>query len=154
MKALFAYNWQVRAAWMEWCSQVPEEELLRERTGGMGSILKTLFHIMDVECSWIQALAGKQVDEPVYEDYRSLERLVAYNEKCRESVACYVQKWSSDLEHLMFTPPWEAPGMVYTYGEVMRHVLVHEIHHIGQLSIWARELQLKPVSANYIGREL
>ncbi|HDR5875335.1 TPA: damage-inducible protein DinB, partial [Bacillus anthracis] len=31
---------------------------------------------------------------------------------------------------------------------------VHEIHHIGQLSIWARELNLRPVSANLIGRGL
>ncbi|HDR5022767.1 TPA: damage-inducible protein DinB, partial [Bacillus cereus] len=42
----------------------------------------------------------------------------------------------------------------YTYGEVLRHVIVHEIHHIGQLSIWARELNLRPVSANLIGRGL
>ncbi|QWH42653.1 hypothetical protein EXW53_12305 [Bacillus mycoides] len=39
-------------------------------------------------------------------------------------------------------------------GEVLRHVIVHEIHHIGQLSIWARELNLQPVSANLIGRGL
>ncbi|PER29890.1 hypothetical protein CN931_22460 [Bacillus sp. AFS054943] len=40
----------------------------------------------------------------------------------------------------------------YRYGEVLRHVIVHEIHHIGQLSIWAKELNLQPVSANLIGR--
>jgi uncharacterized damage-inducible protein DinB len=38
--------------------------------------------------------------------------------------------------------------------EVLHHVLVHEIHHIGQLSVWARELNLEPVSANLLGREL
>ncbi len=37
-----------------------------------------------------------------------------------------------------------------TWGEIMRHTIAHEIHHIGQLSIWARELGRKPVSANLI----
>lgn len=33
----------------------------------------------------------------------------------------------------------------------MRHTIALEIHHIGQLSIWARELGRNPVSANLIG---
>lgn len=41
-----------------------------------------------------------------------------------------------------------------TWGEVIRHTIAHEIHHIGQLSIRARELGKKPVSANLIGRGL
>lgn len=33
----------------------------------------------------------------------------------------------------------------------MRHAIAHEIHHIGQLSIWARELGRKPVSVTLSG---
>lgn len=36
--------------------------------------------------------------------------------------------------------------------QVLRDVMGYEIHHIGQLSIWARELNLQSVSANLIGR--
>ncbi len=39
-------------------------------------------------------------------------------------------------------------------GEVMRHVIAHEIHHKGQLSVWARELEKVPVNANLFGRGL
>ncbi|MDQ0913885.1 putative damage-inducible protein DinB [Paenibacillus sp. V4I5] len=42
----------------------------------------------------------------------------------------------------------------HKYGEVMWHVIAHEIHHIGQLSIWSREIGKKPVTANLIGRGL
>ena len=59
MKTLFAYNWQVREDWYRWCEEVEEAELLRTRTGGVGSILETLFHIIDVEWSWIRVLQGK-----------------------------------------------------------------------------------------------
>lgn len=53
MQALFHYNWMVRDEWLELLKQLPREELLRSRVGGAGSILYTLFHIVDVEYSWI-----------------------------------------------------------------------------------------------------
>lgn len=154
MKQLFAYNWQVRAEWLDWCRALSEEELLRERTGGVGSILQTLFHIIDVECSWIQTLANEPVEDPLFNDYMSLERIVDLNIKCHAAVARYVNNWSSSMENETRISQWETESVSYTCGEVMRHVIAHEIHHIGQLSIWAREMDLKPVSANYIGRSL
>lgn len=39
-------------------------------------------------------------------------------------------------------------------GEVIRHVIAHEIHHAGQLSIWSREIGKQPISANLINRGL
>ncbi|PLR86418.1 hypothetical protein CVD25_07745 [Bacillus canaveralius] len=33
----------------------------------------------------------------------------------------------------------------FPYKKVIQHVITHEIHHIGQLSIWSRELGIKPV---------
>ena len=56
MQTFFRYNWMVREDWYRWCEELSEEELLRNRTGGMGSILHTLFHIVDVEWSWIRLL--------------------------------------------------------------------------------------------------
>lgn len=50
------------------------------------------------------------------------------------------------------TVPWNDEK--YTKTEVLHHIIAHEIHHIGQLSVWAREIGLKPVSANFIGRGL
>ncbi|MBL5766415.1 hypothetical protein B5V88_11960 [Heyndrickxia sporothermodurans] len=37
-------------------------------------------------------------------------------------------------------------------GKIIRHLISHEIHHIGQLSIWSRELELKPVNSDLIIR--
>ncbi|MER2155759.1 MAG: DinB family protein, partial [Solibacillus sp.] len=60
MLNFFKYNWQVRDEWFDWCSQLSNEELKKERTGGVGSILYTLFHIIDVEYSWLRAIQGKE----------------------------------------------------------------------------------------------
>jgi uncharacterized damage-inducible protein DinB len=147
VQMLFRYNWEVRDEWFEFLEQIPEEELKRIRVGGMESILRTLFHIVDVEQAWIllalQQLPGSHYS---YEDYKSLDRIKKLSDTCRIEVEKYVQKWSGELEENTLDE--------FTYGEVMRHVIAHEIHHIGQPSIWVRELGYAPVSANLIGREL
>lgn len=77
---LIQYNWQVREDWFKWCEQLTEEELLRKRVGGVGSILETLFHIVDVEYSWICDLKGKEVDEPQFKDYQSIQKVKALSD--------------------------------------------------------------------------
>jgi len=149
---LFQYNWQVRDDWFKWCEQLSEEELLRKRVGGVGSILETLFHIVDVEYSWICDLKGKEVDEPKFQDYQSIQKVKALSDLYNKDLEEFVQSWIESLENKILNVSWT--DKEYRYGEVLRHVIVHEIHHIGQLSIWARELNLQPISANLIGRGL
>jgi uncharacterized damage-inducible protein DinB len=149
---LFQYNWQVREDWFKWCEQLSEEDLLCKRVGGVGGILETLFHIVDVEYSWISALQGEDDREPQFKDYQSIQQVKALSDLYKRELKAFLQLWSSSLECKMFNASWT--DKTYTYGEVLRHVIVHEIHHIGQLSIWARELNLQPVSANLIGRGL
>lgn len=38
-----------------------EEELLRSTSSGVGGIIQTLFHLDDVERSWIRLLQGKKL---------------------------------------------------------------------------------------------
>jgi uncharacterized damage-inducible protein DinB len=146
MIKLFQYNWQVREEWFDWCKQLVPEELLRERIGGVGSILRTLFHVVDVEQAWIRGLQGKPEFHYRFEEYRTIDSVRKLSEECRPNVKKFVESWTTEIEDHKLDE--------FTYGEVIRHVIAHEIHHIGQLSVWARELGVKPVSANLIGRGL
>ncbi|MNK28597.1 DinB family protein [compost metagenome] len=146
MKLLFYYNWQVREEWFDWCSQVSPEELDRERIGGVGSILRTLLHIVDVEQAWIRGLMGAPEFHYKYEDYPTLDSVRNLSDKCRLEIKDYIDQWSEDEEKRQLDS--------FTYAEVIRHVIAHEIHHVGQLSIWSRELGLTPISANFIRRGL
>lgn len=155
IQIMFRYNWLVREEWYRWCEGVPAEELLRIRTGGVGGILHTLFHITDVEWSWIRSLQGKSDFQESFDDYRSLEQVRKLDAAFRPEVEDFVRSWEGGMENRLFYDP-QPDGSVATdtWGEVMRHVIAHEIHHVGQLSIWAREVGKKPVSANVIGRGL
>jgi uncharacterized damage-inducible protein DinB len=149
---LFHYNWMVRDEWFELCKQVPNEELLRNRIGGAGCILYTLFHISDGEYSWIRGIQGKPDIQVQYENYKTLEQVKELSDSWMQEIKAFLDAWSNDFENEIVTVPWTEGR--YTKGEILRHVIAHEIHHMGQLSIWAREIGIQPISANVIGRGL
>lgn len=152
MMKFFKYNWQVRDEWFIWCEQLTNEDLLKKRTGGVGSILYTLFHIVDVEYSWIRCLQGKEDITFQFQDYNSLNKIKSLSNTCRHELMTYLSSDLNENKDELITVPWDDEK--YTKDEIIHHVITHEIHHIGQLSVWSRELELAPVSASYIGREI
>lgn len=155
MKTLFRYNWMVREEWYKWCEELPEEELLKPRVGGVGGILKTLFHIADVEWSWIMVMEGKPDFQEDFAGYSSLQRVRELDARFRPEVEQFVLAWNEEKERNLFLNERRDGTVVSdTWGEIMRHMIAHEIHHAGQLSVWAREAGKQPPSANLIGRGL
>lgn len=145
----------VREEWYRWCEGVSEQELLQKRTGGMGSKLHTLFHIVDVEWSWIRLLEGKIEFQESFEGYRSLDKVRKLDAEFHLEVASFVNNWNATMENrLLYGTSYDGKVVTDTWGEIMRHTIAHEIHHMGQLSIWARGIGKTPVSANLIGRGL
>jgi len=155
LKMLYRYNWQVREEWYEWCGKLTEEELLKERTGGVGGILHTLFHIVDVEWSWIRVIQDLPDFQESFDDYGTLDKVRRLDESFRGDVRPFIEAWDGSLENRIFVDrASDGSTTELSWGEVLRHSVAHEIHHAGQLSVWSRELGRAPVSANLIRRGL
>ncbi|WP_454190135.1 DinB family protein [Paenibacillus sp. Marseille-Q7038] len=156
METFFRYNWIVREQWYEWCEDLPEEELLRPRTGGVGSILQTLFHIIDVEWSWIRILQGKPDDQENFNEYATLQKIRELDQRYKPEVEVFVAAWNDSMETRLFYDQKSDSNVEDTWGEVVRHIIAHQIHHMGQLSVWAREkgIEKNPISPNVIGKNL
>lgn len=152
MKKLFYYNWQVREEWFQWCKLFSSEQLLEKRTGGFGNILHTLLHIVVVEYDWIQDLIGGEVLTIKREEFNTLEDVIQLHQKLHQEVRDFVEGWTDEMGEKTLILVEE--GESFNYEEVMHHIIAHEIHHIGQLSVWARELGIAPVTANLIRRGL
>ncbi|MFE3976051.1 MULTISPECIES: DinB family protein [unclassified Peribacillus] len=152
MLTLFTYNWQVRNEWFKWCRSVSCAELKRQRTGGMGNILRTLAHIIDVECSWIRAIQGKPDVGIDLDAYNTIQKVEDLSKHYHSEVMYYLNSDSFNVENEMIQPSWMEG--TYEKGRILDHLIAHEIHHIGQLSIWSREMGIKPVSASLIDRAL
>lgn len=70
-------------------------------------------------------------------------------------VESFVNQWDDSMEErILHNSLADGSIETHTWGEIIRHTIAHEIHHIGQLSIWAREMGRAPVSANLIRRGL
>ncbi|MFX3672937.1 MAG: DinB family protein [Paenisporosarcina sp.] len=155
MQTMFQYNWMVREEWFKWCEEIQLEELLKIRTGGVGGILHTLFHIIDVEWSWIRVMQGKPDFQESFTNYQSIDQVKQLEKQFKKEVEEFVLAWESDLENKHFQEVRQDGSIeIFTWGEIMRHMIAHEIHHIGQLSVWSREIGKQPVSANLIGKGL
>ncbi|QKS45017.1 DinB family protein [Paenibacillus cellulosilyticus] len=153
MRSLILYNWEVRDAYFQAFEALPVEELTKDRQAGLGSIVKTLFHIIDVEYSWVCVIAGKpdmEFDSAAYGDIQSLAALS--NQLRAEIRNDLLALQMENLEYEYITAPWMT--QTFSKAEILKHLIVHEVHHVGQLSIWARELGIEPVSANFIGKDL
>ena len=126
--------------------------MLKDRRGGVENILYTLFHIIDVEYSWIRGIQGK--DDVVFQftDYNTLEKVKSLSDKLRTEIAEFLKINLEGLKDKEVNVSWDEEK--FTVDEILHHIIIHEIHHIGQLSIWARELERRPVPTNFIGRGL
>jgi len=84
-----------------------------------------------------------------------LEKVRKLDEAFHLDVERFVQSWDVSMEtRPLCEPEQDVKTAVESWGEVMRHIIAHEIHHIGQLSVWAREMGKKPVTADLLGKGL
>lgn len=153
MLSLFKYNWQVREDWFNWCESLPEEEFHKERVGGMKSIRETLTHVIDCELLWLNSL----VDEKVVFERRQLlthlSEIKEYSTFVQSFTENLIEQLHSEYENkIIEVKRRDGSILEFTQKKILSHIITHEIHHIGQLSIWAREMQRKPISSDLIIR--
>lgn len=152
MKSLLLYNWEVRDEYIRIFEGLPIEELAKDRHVGQGSILRTLVHIIDVEYSWMCAITGKPEILFDVAEYGDLQSITALSNRLKDEIREDLSNLDmSRLEQDYVTPPWMTEPL--SKAEILKHLIIHEIHHVGQLSLWVRELGLTPSNGNFIGRD-
>lgn len=149
---LFRYNWQVREEYFERLARLPEEELHKPRTGGYGSILRTLAHIVIVEQGWVRVLLGVPYLPMDLDAYASLAQVQQLSGQCRPDVERFVGGWTVTTGVRVFETTRDARPVRFTYAEIAAHLIVHEVHHAGQMSVWLREAGVEPPSADVVLR--
>ncbi|WP_079508756.1 DinB family protein [Mesobacillus jeotgali] len=153
MLDLFLYNWQVREDWFRWGQSLTAEDLNAARIGGMGSILENLIHIIDCELLWINYMHEESYNYPERNSITQLDDVINYSEFTTKVTKDFIMNLPSDYEDIVVEIK-NNRGTIhsFTYGKILMHIVTHEIHHIGQLSIWSREIDIKPVSSDLIIR--
>ncbi len=154
MLHMFLYNWQVREDWFNWCQKIPTEELTKKRVGGMGSILHNLYHVIDCEQIWMNQMKGNEVLVSNFKTTTQLKDVMIFSEGTKQLTTEFIQHWNSEMDNkILNITNRNGHTFSFTYGKILRHIITHEIHHIGQLSVWSRELDLKPISSDLLFRD-
>lgn len=84
--------------------------------------------------------------------YDTIDKVVDLSIRYHSEVMDYLNSHGLGDELGKIQPSWMEG--IYEKGRILRHLIAHEIHHIGQLSIWSREMGIEPVSASLIDRDL
>ncbi|MER2111668.1 MAG: DinB family protein [Solibacillus isronensis] len=153
MLSLFKYNWQVREDWFNWCESLSEEEFHKERVGGMKSIRETLIHVIDCEMLWLNSLIDEKIVFERRQLLTQLNEIKEYSTFVQSYTEQLIERLPSDYENkLIEVQRRDGSILEFTQKKMLAHMITHEIHHIGQLSVWAREMQRKPISSDLIIR--
>jgi uncharacterized damage-inducible protein DinB len=151
---LFRYNWQVREEYFDRFAGLPGAELRKPRTGGYGGILRTLAHIVIVEQGWVRAVLALPYLPMDLDAYPSLGHVKRLSGACRPDVERFVSDWSQRASERVYEGSRDGQPIRLTHAEIAAHLIAHEAHHAGQLSVWAREAGIEPPSADVISRGL
>jgi len=151
----FLYNWQIREEWFEWCETISLEELIKKRIGGMQSILHNLFHVIDCEQLWINQMQGTPVIVKDINRISSLNDVRMFTDLTKSVTENFLKSHTSKSEdRILVIKSRNDTTKTFSYDKIITHIISHEIHHIGQLSVWSREIGLKPVSSDLLFRGL
>lgn len=154
MLDLFEYNWQVREDWFKWCEAIPQEELAKQRVGGHGSILRNLCHVINCEYKSINSMKGLEEEGENLDDITSLKEVIDFSNKTKALTKEFILTWDDDkASKILEFKSSNGHTYSFTYEKIMKHIITHEVRHIGQMMVWSRQLNKKPVSCDLIFRD-
>ena len=140
---LFRYNWTMRARWFDWLQARPTELVTRQFAGGLHSFANNLTHIIGAETRWVERMRGQPATRDDFGPYQSLEAVRRLDAERRPAVRAFL----AGLRPEDLPRRCEFHGRTLSWQTVLLHAATHEVHHIGQLYVWAREAGVEPPSS-------
>ncbi len=143
---------------------MPDEAISRDVIPGerFHSIKDLVIHIPIIEDSWLHEDILK--DQPVWEmtngfpnDFEkayhtndSLEWMLEYWLAVQNSTLAYLAKLEPEMLKTEISMPRKQGREFFTVGEVLWHVMQHEVRHTAQIMLLARQLGFEPPQLDYI----
>jgi len=125
------------------CAQLTDEQLDREFDMGVGSLRKTLTHILGALRGWGHLLAGKEQCERLEaQGPHTIARLIELNDQLHADFAASVAAHAQDG---IATGSHGGKAYAFTRGSVLAHVTTHAMHHRAQCLNMLRQLGIDPL---------
>jgi uncharacterized damage-inducible protein DinB len=133
----FAHWDQVRTGLLQTLDQFTSEEMTFTPHSKSWPIGQILLHIASAEAGWIHyILAGELASWPAYplKDHPNRQDIRACLETVHTKTKVILGRLTIQDMNRQVSLPWDET-QVFTIGWIIWHVLEHEIHHRGELSL-------------------
>ena len=129
-------HWElVRSDLITTIDKFSEDELVFTPFPGSWPVGQIMLHIADCEDHWLHWLVRQQINPWIdhqLKDYPTRQTIKRVLEDARQRTITYLESLDeADLSKEYKTPE----GEVFTLNWIIWHVLEHEIHHRGELSL-------------------
>jgi uncharacterized damage-inducible protein DinB len=140
---IYDYLTQARAKLLDGVRPLSDEQYRREFPIGLGSLARTLTHIMICEYANVERIRGRQLQPyaqwPIQDEnpppFAELESAWRDQASITRDVLAAVRDWSQEIEYLV-TPEVSSVNrhMIVrtTYGDIATQIALHEVHHRAQ----------------------
>jgi uncharacterized damage-inducible protein DinB len=160
-KIFYDYLLRSRRDLFTFLRSMPDETISRDVIPGerFHSIKDLVLHIPIIEDSWVHEDILK--DQPVWDGFPddpekayhatdNLERMLEYWLAVEKSTLLYLEKLEPEMLTSEIAMPREQGQEFFTVGEVLWHVMQHEVRHTAQIMLLARQLGFDPPQLDYI----
>lgn len=135
LNEMFSHWEQVRADLIKTLDSFAPSELLYVPFEGAWSVGQIGLHIADCEDNWLHGVVGGEIEPWIFydiADYPTHEEIKKILEKARERTVKLLNQFThEDLDRRFELPEGQALPLSW----IIWHVLEHEIHHRGELSL-------------------
>ncbi len=146
MRTGFAYNRWANQRVLKAVGELSEEELNRNLGGAFGSLKGTLRHLVWGEQGWLRFWQdGAFVPDLSPKDLPDFPSIVASWNRHEEEKAVFTHALSEEK----LAAPCPVDEKPYVLGELIQNVLVHSIHHRGQVVHMLRQLGKIPPETGF-----
>lgn len=149
MQPLKTYDYLVlaRRRVFDWVCPLSAEQYTRDLSVALGSLARTLTHIMTSEWYYIQRMQGREV--PPYEQWRFrhedpppfavLEAAWTEEEGRTRAALGAINDWTAEIEYRVEGD--DGPAIVTASpADIFTQLVLHEVHHRAQAMVFLRQL--------------
>ncbi len=144
---VFPYRNDVRKVLIPYLETLPEEQWFQTHPHYTNNIAWIVKHITESEDHWVHTIGLKQ-SSVLPEDVKTPKQLLdIYQEVRANTDKTLFSLTEQELEQLVdvptFSDGWKPPSLP-TLRWLFHHVYTHEAYHVGQISVIARLIGIKP----------
>ena len=132
---MFSHWEQVRGSLLAMIDRFSQEELAFTPFKGSWSAGQIMLHIADCEDNWLHGVVRQEVEPWIFYDFKefpSKQAILAVLEKAHNRTIAFLDSLDEDDLDKVYKI---SEGDSFTLRWIIWHVLEHEIHHRGELSL-------------------